>query len=349
MISYTVAASNDTVSLSSVVNQDLVWDLPDTVTLVNGQATVMPRFMQPGLTYTIHAQDQTNPSILEGYSLPIACNAGVSADKPYLLLSHRSLAPVTVAQEESDLPVLQFLLTNPNDMGSALYNLRGVTLTVQDNHGQKLPVGDFVSQVSIRDTQTGNVLVTANSTAGQDDVYAPLAYEDLLIEPGTTKNITVEINMSPNARQQFFKIGIALNTQVDCQFTNNTPMLVTANPPDTFPMMSGLMAVSSRQLEASFINYPNPFAAGRGHTEIEYYLENDSEVSLKIYNITGQLVRTLVDKEMQAGSTRLHRYQWDGCNGQGNVVLNGVYFAVLKVNPASGASKQMVLKIAVIK
>jgi len=55
-------------------------------------------------------------------------------------------------------------------------------------------------------------------------------------------------------------------------------------------------------------NYPNPFNL---ETQISFDLPVNSKVSLKIYDITGQLVRTLLDKDMEAGE---HRVIWDGKN-----------------------------------
>jgi len=73
--------------------------------------------------------------------------------------------------------------------------------------------------------------------------------------------------------------------------------------------------------------YPNPFNA---NTAIGYQLSavRPRHTALKIYNIRGEEVITLVDQEQRAG-----RYQvvWDGRNNQGKEVTSGVYFYRLKV------------------
>jgi len=53
-------------------------------------------------------------------------------------------------------------------------------------------------------------------------------------------------------------------------------------------------------------NYPNPF---NPTTNVNFSLKVDSRVSLKIYNIRGQKVKTLVEDNMQAG---WHSIVWDG-------------------------------------
>ena len=68
-------------------------------------------------------------------------------------------------------------------------------------------------------------------------------------------------------------------------------------------------------------NYPNPFNPS---TTISYQVPDDGKnVKIDIYNITGQLVRTLVDGTHSAGEFKV---VWDGTNGQGQQVSSGVYF-----------------------
>jgi hypothetical protein len=66
-------------------------------------------------------------------------------------------------------------------------------------------------------------------------------------------------------------------------------------------------------------NFPNPF---NPTTEITYSLKKQEDISLKIYNISGQLVRILVDKRQIAGE---YTVQWDGLDDLGDIVSNGIY------------------------
>ncbi|MCK4539408.1 MAG: T9SS type A sorting domain-containing protein, partial [Candidatus Krumholzibacteria bacterium] len=71
-------------------------------------------------------------------------------------------------------------------------------------------------------------------------------------------------------------------------------------------------------------NYPNPFNPA---TTLKFDLALKGHVSLKIYNVAGQLVRTLVSEERDAG-----RYNevWDGRSNSGSKVASGVYFYRMK-------------------
>ncbi len=67
-------------------------------------------------------------------------------------------------------------------------------------------------------------------------------------------------------------------------------------------------------------NHPNPFNPA---TRIEFNMPRDGQLTLKIYNVRGELVKTLIDETRAAGSGHV---MWDGTNAQGSNVSSGVYF-----------------------
>jgi hypothetical protein len=86
----------------------------------------------------------------------------------------------------------------------------------------------------------------------------------------------------------------------------------------------------------------NPLVAG-GSAIVHFGLAKPDRVEVKVYDVTGRLVRTLADRTFQAGPQKL---TWDGTNSQGQVVSRGVYFTQVKfVNSGFvGAKKVTVLK-----
>lgn len=70
---------------------------------------------------------------------------------------------------------------------------------------------------------------------------------------------------------------------------------------------------------ALYQNYPNPF---NPETCIIYHLCKDTNVKIKVYNMRGQLVRTLVNKKQQAGRYSIF---WDGKDFLGEDVASGIY------------------------
>lgn len=80
-------------------------------------------------------------------------------------------------------------------------------------------------------------------------------------------------------------------------------------------------------------NYPNPFREG---TTIHYELPESSNVSIKIYNQMGQLVRTLVNQHQIAGH---HSIIWQGKNDNRRTISTGEYTIIISTNLMREASK----------
>ncbi|MBM3242402.1 T9SS type A sorting domain-containing protein [Candidatus Poribacteria bacterium] len=79
-----------------------------------------------------------------------------------------------------------------------------------------------------------------------------------------------------------------------------------------------------------FQNYPNPF---NPETWIPYELRFRSEVTIRIYGLNGQLIRTIALGKQPAGLylTKKRAVHWDGRNNAGELVASGVYFYTLQV------------------
>jgi hypothetical protein len=93
---------------------------------------------------------------------------------------------------------------------------------------------------------------------------------------------------------------------------------------------------SGRNLPTSYSldqNYPNPFNPS---TVIGFALLEPGEVRLAVYNITGQLVKVLVDGSLEAG---YHEVEWDASR-----TASGVYFYRLTAGTFSDAKKMLMLK-----
>jgi hypothetical protein len=85
-------------------------------------------------------------------------------------------------------------------------------------------------------------------------------------------------------------------------------------------------------------NYPNPF---NPQTIIEYTLNSPSEVSLGVYNIKGQLVKTLIDGHREKG---FHRVLWDGKNDKGEKTSSGIYYYQFKAEDYVETKKMVKLR-----
>ncbi|GEM_PF-724969 len=85
---------------------------------------------------------------------------------------------------------------------------------------------------------------------------------------------------------------------------------------------------------------PNPFNKS---VAIDYFLTGRSSIltTLKIYNISGQLIRTLVNEEKQAGR---YKVLWDGKDSSGRRLSNGVYFLRLGRGESKDTEKILLIR-----
>ncbi len=85
-------------------------------------------------------------------------------------------------------------------------------------------------------------------------------------------------------------------------------------------------------------NYPNPFNPG---TTIRFGLPQPARVSLAVYNLLGERIRTLVNGQVSAG---FHEIAWDGRDEAGRSVSSGVYLYRLETEGFSKAVKMLLLR-----
>jgi len=146
-------------------------------------------------------------------------------------------------------------------------------------------------------------LIQANATTGKIALATSGSFED-----GTTIGY-LEFNVANKANASFEMSDVMVNDQ---QVPGSTVALKFA---------TGSNAASS-SLEQ---NVPNPFVAGvTSHTTIGFTLAAPTNVTLRVYDMLGHEVRTLVRNEDRAAGA--NSIEWDGRDANGNVVASGLYY-----------------------
>lgn len=84
--------------------------------------------------------------------------------------------------------------------------------------------------------------------------------------------------------------------------------------------------------------YPNPF---NSQTSISFNLLKTDNVQIEVYNIRGQLVKTLFAGQKYAGN---HQIIWNGTDNKGNLVTGGIYFYKLKLDSYVNTKKIVLIK-----
>ncbi|MBU0490180.1 MAG: hypothetical protein KKD31_19750, partial [Bacteroidetes bacterium] len=105
--------------------------------------------------------------------------------------------------------------------------------------------------------------------------------------------------------------------------------------------LPGMLGVQTEILPASYAllnNFPNPFNPA---TTIQYQITRNEWVQLAIYNLHGELVKTLWSGEKAVGD---YQVQWNGTDNQGRPVASGVYLTKLLTPTMARSNKMLLLK-----
>ncbi|MDZ7762914.1 MAG: T9SS type A sorting domain-containing protein [Melioribacteraceae bacterium] len=108
-----------------------------------------------------------------------------------------------------------------------------------------------------------------------------------------------------------------------------------------FKVGDGVTSVEDEEMLLTYDidqNYPNPF---NPTTTINYAIPEANYVSIKIYNMLGQEVKTLVNKDVKAGR---HTIEWRGENNYGQKVASGTYIYRISAGEYTQAKKMILLK-----
>ncbi|MFQ5676698.1 MAG: T9SS type A sorting domain-containing protein, partial [bacterium] len=105
--------------------------------------------------------------------------------------------------------------------------------------------------------------------------------------------------------------------------TQNGPIAIDVTAPETFNLSQ---------------NYPNPF---NPETKIRYQLPASGKVEIKIFDLLGRQVKTLISENMDAG---FHEITWDARNQSGHKVSSGIYYYQITAGDFRETKKMILMK-----
>jgi hypothetical protein len=146
----------------------------------------------------------------------------------------------------------------------------------------------------------------------------------------------------PAGQNGVFSIGITLTAPT----VFNGTIVITSNDINNPSQVVALYVTTSSNDDANGIpavtrlegNYPNPFNPS---TTVRYALKDAGKVSISIYNLKGQLVKTLVNENKKAGN---HNVVWNGNDDSGKPVSSGVYMYRMQATGVNQTRKMMLMK-----
>jgi len=138
----------------------------------------------------------------------------------------------------------------------------------------------------------------------------------------TTGMITLSVDKEDyNSTERSVSIPASPSPVVDVDFTLSLATVSSVAPTEGLPTGYSLMQ-----------NYPNPFNPS---TKITFDIPVSSTVTLKIFNVIGQEIRTLVHGRLPAGKQEVI---WNGADDSGRALASGVYFYSLNAVPLNGGN-----------
>jgi len=142
-----------------------------------------------------------------------------------------------------------------------------------------------------------------------------------------------------------YKFASAVSGRVGCGYSRSNcdfddfcmtgPNSGSATTAGTLALISDDLVPAEYSLSQ---NYPNPFNPS---TQISFTLPSAAPVTLRVYNILGEMVIELVDEQMTAGP---HTVEWNGANRHGQRVASGVYIYLLQSGSYHDSKKMLLLK-----
>ena len=258
-----------------------------------------------------------------------------------------SRLPAVLAADGGKLPFALLRLENLADEGAGDILLDHITLRAADREGDEYPLGEAAASLS---AWLGDELWAECVDLPLDSISGRLvAGRVLVVEPGLPVELELRAAMRSGATHTSLRLGLREDGLGVVQPAN--PLLavqVQGAEGQTFPFWTQQGNFTALNLKDSFSNFPNPFTVGDELSRFAYYLSGPARVTLKIWTPRGELVRTIANSESRpAGLNQTD--VWDGFNGRGQAVLNGVYLAELLVEYDSGGGDRLLRKVAVLR
>lgn len=222
---------------------------------------------------------------------------------------------------------------------------RGISPLITVLPGAPAQLVASVSPSSVQASHTAVISVTVMDAYQNVIPNVPVSFTILDTISGATLNTPTAQSDASGVAQVTF-IGGILNETVIVECKVNTLVETVSVNVSVAPPGGNVM-----------INYPNPFnpTVNNQKTSINYYLTSESTVEIRIYNAFG---RTVLSKDISPGQgTGDFAYAtiaggayfyWDGKNGEGRLVGNGIYLLKVKASN-SGGTQEFKRRVGVVK
>jgi len=208
-----------------------------------------------------------------------------------------------------------------NDQAPEDFISQDVTVTFAVNMSNIDPIGVVALAGTFNDWETAELIMTDDD---QDNIFEI----DFLFIEGTYRYQEYKF-LNDGIYEDVYNRNLIIDSSSSIQILDVASFNENTISEDNTLPEACYFAVS---------NYPNPF---NPVTTISFELKFDSKVDLSIYNIKGQLVKVLINKNLETGN---HKIIWDGKDFQNNKLPSGLYLYKLQTDSYSQVKKMIMLK-----
>jgi len=224
-------------------------------------------------------------------------------------------------------------------------DIQSIDLNVKDNQNNDIAPNSVFTNLTVADYDNSTSIESV-SPSGANPLTVNFS-PALRIKPSQVQSIEFLVSIAPQTDGNHFLLSID-SPQEDIRAID----VGSGDPVDirddslgfkiTSALGAGVVGLTDPELAASFFNFPNPFGQnGRSTTSFNYHLQQASKVTIRIYTLLGELVKTyqFQSTDPQGTADSHSDVSWDGRNENGQAVLNGVYVAVLLTDSGKAMTK----------
>ncbi|MEJ2627994.1 MAG: T9SS type A sorting domain-containing protein, partial [bacterium] len=232
-----------------------------------------------------------------------------------------------------------------NSLQERVYDSRVFLYTYNLENPEQFPfaAGDSLS-FSLNLTNNGNmaadsILITYPTTS----IFQPLGNDSVFISTlltGDSTAVTLNVQvLEDNSEDVHFVYTPEIHWKTNNKsYMREYPVYIKTWQPEEVSSIHSEPEVSTKLRYQLYCNYPNPFNPS---TTIRFQLPQTEKVTIAVYNMLGQQVKTLTDRTYLKGN---HEIVWDGKNAFGETVTSGIYFVRIRAGDFVENKKMLLIK-----
>ncbi|RMD92726.1 MAG: T9SS C-terminal target domain-containing protein, partial [Calditrichaeota bacterium] len=234
--------------------------------------------------------------------------------------------------------------------GASNILIKEIKLDVVDRDGNPLQAANVIAALKVTRESDNFMFAQKAGVPGDSEVVLNFI-QDAVLAPKDPVVFVIWADIAQSIQQSAFQVKLDSKSNIVAIDEDSKQAvdirLLDANGENS-PIVSEKTVILQKELAKNFYNHPNPFGTpDKPVTFFKYSLDKDSDVLLRIYTLFGELVwekRFSATDPQGRATSGLKSISWNGVNGAGMRVLNGIYLAVLTTNTGTVTTKVAVMR-----